>query len=225
MSYPSSIKMRLPWQAFAIAVAFLAASSITHAAERVAVPSPSITDNRPDELARPRLPLLHVSDESKHQEPVTIVLAVMSGKCTTLKIAGRDYRCRAIAFFQTEEGRANFVIALDDPSDNNHIITFSGDNGRRPQNDLYELPIDRMLIRTKDRPKVDGLPVPRVELSAGMCKQLGVFASRQVSSITCSAVDKNGQKYDLQYESDGSPIAVRRVRQTQAGRPAISPFD
>jgi hypothetical protein len=216
MSYPSSMKMRLPWQAFAIAIHFLAASSVTHAEERAAVPSQSVTDNRP---------LLHVSDESKRQEPVTIVLAVMSGKCTTLKIAGRDYRCRAIAFFQTEEGRANFVIALDDPSDNNHIITFSGDNGRRPQNDLYELPIDRMLVRTKDRPKVDGLPVPRVELSAGMCKQLGVFASRQVSSITCSAVDKNGQKYDLQYESDGSPIAVRRVRQTQAGRPAISPFD
>jgi hypothetical protein len=216
MSYPSSMKMRLPWQAFAIAIHFLAASSVTHAEERAAVPSQSVTDNRP---------LLHISDESKGQEPVTIVLAVMSGKCTTLKIAGRDYRCRAIAFFQTEEGRANFVIALDDPSDNNHIITFSGDNGRRPQNDLYELPIDRMLVRTKDRPKVDGLPVPRVELSAGMCKQLGVFASRQVSSITCSAVDKNGQKYDLQYESDGSPIAVRRVRQTQAGRPAISPFD
>ena len=216
MSYPSSMKMRLPWRAFAIAIHFLAASSVTHAEERAAVPSQSVTDNRP---------LLHVSDESKRQEPVTIVLAVMSGKCTTLKIAGRDYRCRAIAFFQTEEGRANFVIALDDPSDNNHIITFSGDNGRRPQNDLYELPIDRMLVRTKDRPKVDGLPVPRVELSAGMCKQLGVFASRQVSSITCSAVDKNGQKYDLQYESDGSPIAVRRVRQTQAGRPAISPFD
>lgn len=216
MSYPSSMKMRLPWQAFAIAIHFLAASSVTHAEERAAVPSQSVTDNRP---------FLNVSDESKRQEPVTIVLAIMSGKCTTLKIAGRDYRCRAIAFFQTEEGRANFVIALDDPSDNNHIITFSGDNGRRPQNDLYELPIDRMLVRTKDRPKVDGLPVPRVELSAGMCKQLGVFASRQVSSITCSAVDKNGQKYDLQYESDGSPIAVRRVRQTQAGRPAISPFD
>jgi hypothetical protein len=216
MSYPSSMKMRLPSQAFAIAIHFLAASSVTHAEERAAVPSQSVTDNRP---------LLHISDESKGQEPVTIVLAVMSGKCTTLKIAGRDYRCRAIAFFQTEEGRANFVIALDDPTDHNHIITFSGDNGRRPQNDLYELPIDRMLVRTKDRPKVDGLPVPRVELSAGMCKQLGVFASRQVSSITCSAVDKNGQKYDLQYESDGSPIAVRRVRQTQAGRPAISPFD
>src|ERR1700722_13626074 len=200
MSYRSSMRMRLFWQAFAVAVNCFTALSVAHTEERIAA-------------------------ASKREEPVTIVLAVMSGKCTTLKIAGRDYRCRAIAFFQTEEGRANFVIALDDPTDNNHIITFSGDNGRRPQDDLYELPIDRMLVRSKDRPKGDGLPVPLVELSAGMCKQLGVFATRQVSSISCSAVDIQGQKYDLQYESDGSPIKVRRVRQTQAGRPAISPFD
>lgn len=170
------------------------------------------------------LPVAH-TEEPKHQEPVTIVLAVMSGKCTTLKVAGRDFRCRAIAFFQTDEGRANFVIALDDPADNSHIITFSGDNGRRPQDNLYELPIDRMLLKSKDRPKVDGLPVAEIELSAGMCKQVGNFATRLVSSISCSATDKNGQKYDLQYESDGSPIEVRRVRQTKTGRPAVSPFD
>ena len=201
MSYPS---MRLPWQAFAIAIHFLAASSVIHAEERAAVPSQYVTDNRS---------FLNVSDESKRQEPVTIVLAIMSGKCTTLKIAGRDYRCRAIAFFQTEEGRANFVIALDDPSDNNHIITFSGDNGRRPQNDLYELPIDRMLVRTKDRPKVDGLPVPSVELSDGTCRQFGNLAALQISSISCSATDKNGKKYELQFVSDGKPITLRRIRQ------------
>ena len=205
MSYVSSMRIRLYRPALALAINLLAVSSIAHAEEPGAVPSRPITDPAPDEL--------------------TIVLAIMSGKCTTLKIAGRDFGCRAIAFFQTEEGRANFVIALDDPADNNHIITFSGDNGRRPQDNLYELPIDRMLVRSKDRPKADGLPVPLVELSAGMCKQLGIFAAKQVSSITCTAVDKNGQKYDLQYESDGSPITVRRVRQTRAGRPAISPFD
>nr|WP_213742130.1 hypothetical protein [Bradyrhizobium sp. dw_411] len=165
------------------------------------------------------------AEESKPPEPVTIVLAVMSGKCTILKVAGRDFGCRAMAFFQTEEGRANFVIALDDPADNSHIITFSGDNGRRPQDNLYELPIDRMLLKSKDRPKVDGLPVAEIELSAGMCKQVGNFATRLVSSVSCSATDKNGQKYDLQYESDGSPMEVRRVRQTKTGRPAVSPFD
>jgi hypothetical protein len=222
MSYRSSMGIRLFWRACAIAINFLAVSSVTHAQERV-VSSRPITG--PDELERAGLPLIHVSDEPKRQEPLTIVLAVMSGKCTTLKVAGRDYRCRAIAFFQTDEGRANFVIALDDPSDGSHIITFSGDNGRRPQDNLYELPIDRMLLKSKDRPKVDGLPVAEIELSAGMCKQVGTFATRQVSSISCSATDKNGQKYDLQYESDGSPIAVRRVRQTKTGRPAVSPFD
>ena len=199
MSYLSSMRIRLFGPAIALAIHFLAVLSTAHAEEPGAVPT------APDEL--------------------TIVLAVMSGKCTTLKIAGRDFGCRAIAFFQTEEGRANFVIALDDPTDSSHIITFSGDNGRRPQDNLYELPIDRMLLKSKDRPRVDGLPVPRVELSAGLCKQIGTFAARQVSSISCSAVDKNGQKYVLQYESDGSPIAVRRVRQTKAGRPAVSPFD
>ena len=224
MSYQSSMKMRLPWQAFAVAIYFLAASSVTHAGERSAVPLRSILD-MPNELARPGLPLVRLLDGPSHEEPVTIVLAVMSGKCTRLKIAGRDYGCRAIAFFQTDEGRANFVIALDDPADDNHIVTFSGDNGRRPQDNLYELPIDRMLLKSKDRPKEDGLPVPLIELSAGMCKQVGTFATLQVSSVNCSAVDKNGQKYDLQYESDGSPITVRRVRQTKAGRPAVSPFD
>jgi hypothetical protein len=224
MSYRSSMGIRLFWRACAIAINFLAVSSATYAEERV-VPSRPITNHGPDELQRAGLPLIHVSDETKRQEPLTIVLAIMSGKCTTLKIAGRDYRCRAIAFFQTDEGRANFVVALDDPSDSSHIITFSGDNGRRPQDSLYELPIDRMLLKSKDRPKVDGLPVAEIELSAGMCKQVGTFATRQVSSISCSATDKNGQKYDLQYESDGSPIAVRRVRQTKTGRPAVSPFD
>jgi hypothetical protein len=80
---------------------------------------------------------------------------------------------------------------LDDPADNSHVISFSGVNGRREQDNLYELPIDRMLLNSKDRPKVDGLPVPFVELSAGICKQLGILATGQVSRISCTAMDKN----------------------------------
>jgi hypothetical protein len=152
-------------------------------------------------------------DELPRPEPDTVIFAMMSGRCTTLKVAGRDYRCRAVAFFQTEEGRANFTVALDDPNDNSHIITFSGDNGRRPDANLYELPIDRMLLKSKDRPKADGLPVPAAELASGICRQVGNFALLQVSSVACSATDKNGRKYDLKFESDGSPMILRRVRQ------------
>jgi hypothetical protein len=165
------------------------------------------------------------SDELQRQEPDTIVFAMMSGKCSTLKVAGRDFTCRAVAFFQTEEGRANFTVALDDPNDDSHIITFSGDNGRRPEANLYELPIDRMLLKSKDRPKADGLPVPSIESTAGMCTQVGNFVTLEVSSVSCTATDKNGKKYELQYQSDGTPMAVRRIKRMRVGSPAVSPFD
>ena len=165
------------------------------------------------------------SDELHRQEPDTVIFAMMSGRCSTLKVAGRDFACRAVAFFQTEEGRANFTVAIDDPGDDSHIITFSGDNGRRPDANLYELPIDRMLLKSKDRPKADGLPVPSVESTAGLCKQVGNFVTLELSSITCSAVDKNGKKYELQYQSDGAPMAVRRIKRMRVGSPAVSPFD
>src|ERR1700692_4880956 len=78
--------------------------------------------------------------EIKRQEPDTDIFVLMSGKCSTLRIAGRDFACRAVAFFHSEQGRANFTIALDDPADDSHVISFSGENARREeQNNLYEL--------------------------------------------------------------------------------------
>ena len=165
------------------------------------------------------------ADEPRLPSPNTIVFALMSGKCSTLKVAGHDFACRAVAFFQTDEGRANFTIALDDSHDDSHIITFSGDNGRRTQDNLYELPIDRMLLNSTNRPRVDGLPVPVAESSIGTCRQIGSFVTRQVSSISCSAIDNNGRKFELQFESDGSPITLRRIKRTRAGPPVTSPFD
>ena len=165
------------------------------------------------------------SDELQRQEPDTIIFAMMSGKCRTLKVAGRDLRCRAVAFFQTEEGRANFTVAIDDPRDDSHIITFSGDNGRRPDPNVYELPIDRMLLKSKDRPKADGLPVPAIEPATGLCRQVGNFVTLELTSISCTAVDRNGRSYELQYQSDGTPMAVRRIKRMRVGSPAVSPFD
>jgi hypothetical protein len=140
--------------------------------------------------------------------------ALMSGNCPTLKVGGHEFPCKAVAFFHNEKGRASFTVALDDPADDSHIISFSGINGRRSQQNLYELPVDRMLLNSKSRPKVDGLPVPLEETSAGVCRQIGNFASRQVASISCSATDRHGRVYELQFVSDGTPITLRRVRQT-----------
>jgi hypothetical protein len=159
-------------------------------------------------------PVIAVSNETRRQEPDIDMFALMSGKCSTLKIAGRDFACRAVVYFHSQQGRANFTIALDDPTDNRHIISFSGENARREQDNLYELTIDQMLLNSKDRPRVDGLPVPSVELSDGICKQVGSFATRLVSSISCTATDKSGKKYEMQFESDGLPIIVQKVRQS-----------
>lgn len=159
-------------------------------------------------------PMVRISNETDEIKPDIDLYALMSGQCSTLRIAGRDFACKAVAYFHSEKGRANFTIALDDPADATHVISFSGENSRRPQQNLYELSVDRMLLSSRERPKVDGLPVPSVELSAGMCRQIGNFATRQVSSIACSATDKTGRTYHLQFESDGTPITLRRIRQS-----------
>ena len=198
--------MRLCQQVFALAIIFLASS--------IAEPSHGSGFLQHVQNSGQPAATVFVSNDAKQEDPDTDILALMSGKCSTLKVAGHDFACRAVAFFHGEQGRANFTIALDDPADDKHIITFSGENSRRDQDNLYELQIDRMLLNSKNRPKVDGLPVPFVELSAGICKQVGSFATRQVSSISCSATDRNGKKYELQFESDGSPMSVRKIRRT-----------
>jgi hypothetical protein len=180
--FQSSLTMRRCCQAFAVLLVLLATPAVTA-----------------------------VANEDTRELPDTDILALPSGKCSTLKVAGQDFACRAVAFFHNEQGRANFVIALDDPADGSHIVTFSGDNGRRDKDDLYELQVDRMLLNSKDRPKVDGLPVPVVELSTGTCKQIGNLRTTGISSIACSATDRNGKNYQVQFESDGSPTTVRKI--------------
>jgi hypothetical protein len=152
-----------------------------------------------------------VADETEIHQPDVDMFAAMAGRCSTLKVAERDFVCTSIAFFHSPGGRSSFAVPLNDPDDDSHIITFSGEKSKRERDNLYELSIDQMLFKSKDRPKVDGLPVPSVVLSTGMCKQIGNFAAQQVSSVTCDATDENGIKYQLQFESDGSPIRVHMI--------------
>jgi hypothetical protein len=152
------------------------------------------------------------ADETERHGPEIDMFASMSGKCSTLKIAERDFSCTTVAFSHSPGGRSGFTVPLNDPDDDSHIITFSGEKSKREQENLYELTIDRMLLKSRDRPKVDGLPTPSVELSTGTCKQIGNFAIQQVSSVSCNAADGNGRKYEFQFVSDGSPIKVRMIR-------------
>ena len=163
-----------------------------------------------------------VSDVARPEEPDIDLFALMSGKCSTVKIAGRDFACRAVAYFHSQQGRANFTIALDDPDDASHVVSFSGESGRRDEDNLYELSVDQMQFYSRDTPKVEGLPVPLVERSVGTCRQVGSFSTRQVSTVACTATDKGGRKYELRFESDGSPMTIRKIKQAPLRTEALS---
>lgn len=158
-----------------------------------------------------RADVARTTTERARQQPDTDLLALMTGTCSTLRVAGQDFACRTVAYVHSVQGRVYFTVALDDVADQSHIISFSGENGQRTTENLYDLTVDRMLLNSNDRPKVDGLPVPAAVTSAGRCVQLGNFARGQVSSVVCSATDTTGKEYHLRFESDGSPITVRRV--------------
>jgi hypothetical protein len=154
-----------------------------------------------------------MATDAARTEPDIDMFASMAGKCGTVKVDGRDFACTSVAFFHSPNGRASFTLPLNDPKDESHIISFSGESSSRTQ-DVFELTIDRMLLNSKDRPKVDGLPVPSAVSSRGSCRQVGRFSERQVSSIACTATDAKGVRYEFQFESDGSPARVMNIRVT-----------
>src|SRR6202035_2114161 len=80
-------------------------------------------------------------------EPEIDVFASMAGKCSTLKVAERDFACTSVAFSHSPGGRSSFIVPLNDPDDETHIITFSGEKSKRERDDLYELSVDRMLLK------------------------------------------------------------------------------
>src|SRR5437879_13506949 len=101
-------------QVFPVAIFFLATPS-------VADPSYGGRPLQHVQNSRQHTATVFVSNETK-EEPDTDILALMSGKCSTLKVAGRDFACRAVAFFHGEQGRANFTIALDDPTEDRKSV-------------------------------------------------------------------------------------------------------
>jgi hypothetical protein len=157
-------------------------------------------------------PVIAVAEDRQQDYDIDLIVT-MSGRCSALKIAGRDLACRAVKYFHSRSGRGYFTIAIDDASDNGHIISFSGEDARREGDSLFELKLDQMLLNSRDRPMVQGLRVPLVEPSAGICRQIGILATGKISKISCAATDRNGRNYELQFDSDGRPVTFQRISQ------------
>ena len=148
----------------------------------------------------------------ERQDPDIDVYALMTGNCPTLKIAGNNFRCKTIGFFHGIHGRVSFTVVLDDPSDDNHIVSFSGPGSRQAAVNVYNLSVDRVFLNSKERPRENGVPVPLPVASTGSCKQIGNLVTGLVSSIACNATDGQGKTFELKFQSDGSPIKVRRIK-------------
>ena len=80
-----------------------------------------------------------VAEATERHEPEIDIFASMEGKCSALKVAERDFACSSVAFFHTPGGRSSFAVPLNDPDDDSHIITFSGEKSKRERDNLYEL--------------------------------------------------------------------------------------
>src|SRR5260221_547176 len=83
----------LCWQAFAVASIFFSTPSVAGPSD-----GSRLLEHVRNFKETFTPPLLPVSDETRRREPDTTVFASMSGKCRTLKIAGRDFACRVVAF-------------------------------------------------------------------------------------------------------------------------------
>jgi hypothetical protein len=155
----------------------------------------------------------------ERQDPDIDIYALIPGHCPTLKIAGQNFACKTIGFFHGLHGRVSYTVVLDDPADDNHVISFSGPGSRQAVANFYYLSVDRVFLNSKDRPREDGVPIPLPVTSTGNCKQVGSLLARQISSIACNATDGDGKTYEVQFKSDGGPILVRRIRASPADSP------
>ena len=195
-------RYRLP---LASALIFLAASAFAGSAQ--AGPTlPGLAG--PDRVAQP-VPVVRVAVDDENFDIDMIV--TFSGKCAAFRVAGQSLPCRAVKYFHGQGGRAYFTIAIDDPTDRGHILSFSGEKARRERNDFYELTIDQMLLNSKDRPRVNAVRVPLVKPANGICRQLGDIEKKRITAVSCVATDKDGLKYELDFEADGQQALVQTI--------------
>ena len=101
--------MRLYRFAFPVAVASLAVYSVAGSA--LAGPPVAQAFEQP----APERPVVAIAGDDGNYDIDLIV--GLSGKCTTFNVAGQNLPCRAVKYFHGESGRADFTVAIDDPTD------------------------------------------------------------------------------------------------------------
>ena len=178
-----------------------------------ALPLPKIPESIKDDKLKFTLPFTYrLSKAAMARAADTELAAFMAGKCNSANVGGQATSCKYAGYSLTKSGRSNFKIALEDRDDVRRAIAFSGVEARKPQSDIYEVSIDKILFYSKDRPKGEGEIDPLEKAATGTCRQVGDFSRRKLLNLSCSATDEAGQVYSVDFGSDGSSIKVRTER-------------
>src|SRR5438046_2499991 len=98
--------MRLHWQILAASIFLTASPSIGEAAGKAQSPGQEVNSGQGGSSAKARVA---EDDELRTQEADTDLLALMSGRCSTLSVAGHDFACKTVAYAHGTRGRAYFT--------------------------------------------------------------------------------------------------------------------
>ncbi|RTL67099.1 MAG: hypothetical protein EKK42_15075 [Pseudonocardiaceae bacterium] len=139
---------------------------------------------------------------------------LFKGKCTFAIKGQQSFTCKGVSFWLFDNGRANFTVAFDDPDDDGHVISFSGQSQPQISKKSYTLVVDRVLLNSQGRPKHNGLPVPQIKGATGICNQTGGSAAGSVQKIMCMASNKQAN-YMLFFESTNLPINILEKKDRQ----------
>ncbi len=125
--------------------------------------------------------------------------ADMSGSCKLLMLAGRVEECRGASLMhqQFDNGRANFTVAMFEPSVN--MIGFSGGQLLRPNSDELRLIIDRILLNLAH-------PAGKVVTVRGECLFRGDMSQAVPQELRCST--REGAVYQLVFVTDAKPAKI-----------------
>jgi hypothetical protein len=122
-------------------------------------------------------------------------MVVVEGTCERLAFGGKDYTATcSTKLLQSiyDNGRVGFYVIYDD----DHIVTFSGFDGAKPDADTQLHDIDGVIFGKGDPNDVEAVP------ASGICSYAN--PTQGPTTIACQGVTKDDRAFLMVFRSDGS---------------------
>lgn len=138
-----------------------------------------------------------VSDRAPSYSAERVDVGLMTGKCSVLIAAGRDFSdaCEGkILNSGHANGRVGFYFFISDKA----VLTISGEDLTNPSADMDETRVDRILLNLG----IEGIP-PSETKALGKCRYANPFQGVP-AKVRCNGTMEDGSPFEAQFLSDGS---------------------